>query len=91
MDIKRFYQFNAALADGPYAFPGGYPRYFITSDGDALSFKSAQENAGLIRDAIIADDTQSGWRVCAVAINWEDADMFCSHSGELIESAYGEE
>ena len=36
-------QFTTDLAN-PYAWLGGYPRYFITSDGAALSFKTAQEN-----------------------------------------------
>lgn len=28
----------------PYAWPGGYPQYFITADGGALSVQSVREN-----------------------------------------------
>lgn len=82
-------QFNKEL-ESPYAWPGGYPRYFIMSDGDALSFKAAKENADLIREAI-ASNSNNGWRVVAVDINWEDHWLTCAHTGELIESAYGED
>jgi hypothetical protein len=36
-------QFSKDL-DEPYAWPGGYPRYFITNDGAALSYNAAREN-----------------------------------------------
>ena len=88
MEIKYVYQFNKALSEGAHAWPGGYPRYFVTADGDALSFASAEENAGLIRDAIIAQDVHSGWRVAGVEINWEDRALTCDHSGAPIECAY---
>lgn len=89
MEIKHVFDFNKALAHGPYAWPGGYPCYFVMSDGEALSFKAAQENAGQIRDAIIAND-RAGWRAVALEINWEDNELTCAHTGERIESAYGE-
>jgi hypothetical protein len=80
--------FNAALASGPYAWPGGYPLFFVTDDGEALSFASASVEANQIRDSI-ATNTSDGWRVVAVEVNWEDEDLRCSHSSEIIESAYG--
>lgn len=90
MHIKYVWDLNKALADGKYAWPGGYPLYFITADGGALSFDAVIENAGLIRDAVITQDTHSGWCVCAVDVNWEDTDLVCDHTGNKIESAYGE-
>lgn len=90
MQITKFYQFNLALANGAYAFPGGYPLYFRMADGEALSFDSAVENAGLIRDALISGyDDQ--WRVIELETNWETPDLFCSHSGLRIPSAYAED
>ena len=53
--------FDADL-DHPYAWPGGYPRYFVTNDGEALSFAAAKDNASQIRDAIESHDN-GGWRV----------------------------
>jgi len=36
-------QLKAMLRDGPYAWPGGYPLFFVTSDGGALSFQTVQD------------------------------------------------
>jgi len=81
-------QFKADLQQ-PYAWPGGYPRYFLTSDGAALSFKAAADNQQQIIEAI-ADNDNSGWRVIGCDINWEDAELYCDHIGDRIESAYAE-
>jgi len=75
----------------PYAWPGGYPRYFITADGGALSYAAAETERRLIRRAIRTNDTRSGWRVVACDVNWEDPDLYCDHTGARIESAYAED
>jgi hypothetical protein len=74
----------------PYAWPGGYPRYFITADGAALSYKAAETERRLIRRAIRTNDNTGGWRVVGCDINWEDAELYCDHTGYRIESAYAE-
>lgn len=91
MYINTLWEFNAIINDPSrkYAWPGGYPCYFICHDGEALSWDAAVENAGLIRDAIIAND-KSGWHVVALDINWEDTELYCSHTNNKIESAYGD-
>lgn len=76
--------------DNPYAWPGGYPRFFITNEGAALSFKAALAEKALIVEAI-KDNDNSGWRVVGCDINWEDDSLYCDHTGEKIESAYSEE
>ena len=81
--------FRRELKTGPYAWPGGYPRFFLLSDGEALSFKDAKANARLVMEAI-RDRDNSGWRVVGVDVNWEDDNLFSAHSGEKIESAYGD-
>lgn len=90
MEISTTQDFDTALANGPYAWPGGYPLYFITDDGAALSFKAASDNADLIRDELAKDMRGTGWRVVAMSVNWEDTTLVCAHTGEPIESAYGE-
>lgn len=79
-----------ALDYGPYAWPGGYPLYFITHDGCALSFDAVQENRELILESVRthADD---GWSVVAVDINWEDPCLYCEHTNVRIPSAYAED
>lgn len=89
MNIRHVFDFNKALDIGPYAWPGGYPHYFLCHDCEPLSFKAAQENADLIRDAIITRDKSSGWFVIAMDINWEDTELTCAHTNEKIQSAYG--
>ena len=89
MKIQHVYQFNLALSQGAYAWPGGYPIYFFCADGEALSFDAAVENAGLIRDAIISRADKQ-WEVVAYGVNWEHGDLYCAHTGKRIESAYAE-
>jgi hypothetical protein len=89
-DIKTVADFKSALRNGQFTFPGCYPLYFIASDGEAISFESAREQFRQIAQTIQDGDRHSGWRIVAVDINYEDADLYCAHSGQRIESAYGE-
>lgn len=73
----------------PYAWPGGYPKYIVMADGEALSITAARENWREIRRATLQSD-RDGWQAAGVDINWEDVDLTCAHTGEFIESAYGE-
>ena len=90
MQIKTVGEFEQALAAGPYAFPGGYPHYFITADGAALSFDAATEEADLIREAIKDNDRQGGFMVTGMDVNWENPSLYCDHTSKRIESAYAE-
>lgn len=89
--IESAADFKACLRASGFAWPGGYPLYFLTSDGAALSFAAARENAREIIAALNTGDKRSGWHVCACEINWEDSSLVCDHSGKPIPSAYGEE
>lgn len=89
MQINSIADFRTAMRLGPYAWPGGYPLYFIMSDGGALSFKTAKAQRRNLLEAL-RDGDRGGWRPLAVDVNWEDADLTDDHTGELIESAYGE-
>ena len=74
----------------PYAWPGGYPRYFVTADGAALSFKAASDSRISIIEALLYSDPSGCWTVAGCEVNWEDEDLSCDHTGEPIPSAYGE-
>ena len=82
--------FLKQLKDGAYAWPGGYPKFFITADGATLSFDAAKEEKAQIVDALLHGQRQSGWYADAVDINWEDGELYCDHTGQRIESAYAE-
>jgi len=81
---------KAQLRSGAYAWPGGYPLFFITSDGAALSFDAVREN---LRSVLwsMRNGVNDGWRVVGCDVNWEDASLFCDHTGNRIESAYTED
>lgn len=89
MNIKTVSDFRKVVRNGKYAWPGGYPMYFITSDGDVLSFEVVKAERRNVLEAI-RDNDHSGWRVVAVDVNWEDANFYCAHTGDRIESAYAE-
>lgn len=87
--IETTIQLRATLRAGPYARPGGYPLYFVTSDGEALSFDTVRAEYSQVSRAV-RDKSKCGWRVVGCTINYEDAELTCAHSGNRIESAYGE-
>jgi hypothetical protein len=76
------------LIDSPYAWPGGYPMFAVTSDGAALCHKCCKSEALQIgRPSGYSHDQ---WRVIGLDVNWEDSSLYCDHCGERIESAYAD-
>lgn len=82
---------KATLRAERFAFPGGYPLHFVTADGAALSFDTVRREFRLVADAVRRRDNTGGWRVIGCDVNWEDDSLADAHTGEKIESAYGEE
>jgi hypothetical protein len=78
-----------SLRSGPYTSIGCYPLFWLTSDGGTLHHACVLENLGTIGRST-RDGAHDGWAVVACDINYEDADMYCDHCGERIESAYAE-
>ena len=74
------------LIRSPYAWPGGYPLYAITSDGGTLCKDCCKSEFRNIVDSIHTD-CDDGWKVEAVTVNWEST-IYCDHCGNIIESAY---
>jgi hypothetical protein len=89
--MMKLAKIKEALRSGPYAWPGAYPLYFVTTDGGALSFKTVRQEWRCIVDAHLRRDQRCGWAIEAVDINWECPDLYDDHTGERIESAYAEE
>lgn len=88
--IKTGAELRATLRAGAFAWPGGYPLYFITSDGGALAFDTVRDNLRSVLDSI-RTKCDDGWRVVACEVNYEDPELYDDHTGEKIESAYGED
>jgi hypothetical protein len=83
-------ELKAALRSGPYAWPGGYPVFFFTAYGEALSFEAVKGNWREVCAAMMHKGSAKDWEVVSSYINWEDPDLYCAHTGERIESAYAE-
>lgn len=80
----------------PYAWPGGYPRYFVLADGGAIAFSTLRGPDGrFVRremlEALARNERSDQWRPVGCEVNWEDNNLRCDHTGAVIESAYGDE
>ena len=73
-----------------YAWPGGYPMFYLCEDGGVLCAGNECAN-GLESKEAEPDYGRSQWLIVAADINWEDGSLICDHCGERIESAYAEE
>jgi hypothetical protein len=72
-----------------FAWPGGYPMFWITREGDALCWSCVRKEwRQVVWDFL--RNASTGWRVEACDINYEDPELCCSHCNERIESAYAE-
>lgn len=82
-------ELKQALRNGRYAWPCGYPTFFVADDGQALCHDCVRDN---FRDVVeaIKKHSRSGWRVDGHAINYDDAYLTCDDCGAFIESAYAE-
>lgn len=89
MEIKTLGDYRRAIRAGKFAWPGGYPLYFICDDGEALCCDCAKKKRRNILESI-AHNHRSGWRVVALDINYEDDTLFCAHCNAQIESAYAD-
>lgn len=72
-----------------YAWPGGYPIFYLTADGGSLCAACANGENG--SEASEEHDAPADWRLDASDVNWEDPALCCDHCGARIESAYAED
>lgn len=82
-DIENTLQFRAALRV-PFAFPGGYEFYYVTSDGGAICHSCARANYRSISDSI-RRSIGDGWRVVAVDSTADcEEHLNCDHCSRVI-------
>jgi hypothetical protein len=91
MKINNTTALKNALRAGPYAWPGGYPTFFLTAEGDPLCHQCVRDNFKLVLEETRHPSPLDGWRTIGHEINYEDAALHCAHCGEQIEAAYGEQ
>lgn len=75
------------LARNPYAWPGGYPKFAIMDDGAALCPACVKREFHLVARST-RENACDGWHCVGVDINWEDAELACSHCDAAIPAAY---
>jgi hypothetical protein len=86
-ELKVYFRKGKAM---PYAWPGGYPLFYLCSDGGVLCPSCVtKERAQIFRST--HEHSRDGWAITAVDANWEDPFMLCDHCGKRIESAYAED
>ena len=75
-----------------YAWPGGYPVLYLTSDGETFCADCANgKNGSMCRTVDGPDDMPGdGWRVDAWFVHYEGPPAFCCHCNAEIPSAYGD-
>jgi hypothetical protein len=84
-------EIKTALRNGPYAWPGGYPLFFISTEGDALSFEAVRKNwREVCRSHLNMQGGESNWHLISCEANWEDPNLICAETNERIPSAYAE-
>ena len=84
-------QAKEAIRSHGFAWPGGYPLFGIMAGGEPLSIDAIRDNWRDICAATIHGDRFDSWRLEAIDINYEDSQLYCAHTGNRIESAYGED
>jgi len=74
-----------------YAWPGGYPIYYLTADSGVLCPHCANTEKE-VREADTNADCPDydQWRIVESDANYEDDNLFCDNCNGQIASAYGE-
>lgn len=80
-NLNRIRDINGKLP--AYAWPGGYPIYYLAHDNGVLCAKCANNYTP-------ERDNPEQLEAIAYDVNWESEAVFCEHCGKKIESAYGE-
>ena len=98
MFIKTKSELIEQLKYGQFAFPGGYPRYFVAKDMSCICYdclvpkgrvESETDIESRAIDALDNPNSDKAWEVNYVDINWEDISLLCDECNKQIPSAYG--
>jgi hypothetical protein len=73
-----------AAIRNPYAWPGGYEIFFLTSDGALLCHDCVCKEYRNISDSI-RHNRQDGWNVVGITLDNEMEEMeYCAHCNKVI-------
>lgn len=77
-----------------WAWPGGYPLFYIFTDGGCVCPECVNKNIVEIDEALRGGgnrNSHGGWAIDGYEANYEDPDIHCDHCSKRIESAYAED
>jgi hypothetical protein len=78
-----------AAIRNPYAWPGGYELFFVTSDGALLCHDCVKKEYRSISSAI-RDNRSDGWKVEAITLDNElESEEYCAHCNRAISTEQG--
>ena len=71
-----------------FAWPGGYPLYYLFKDGGVCCPSCANKN--IVEIDAGRNNSHGGWELCGVETNYDDDAMTCDHCHKSIPAAYEE-
>ena len=74
-----------------WAWPGGYPIFYVAGDGGAFCPDCANGKNGSRASETPEAGEDPAWAICGQCVNYENYDLYCDHCGKRIESAYAED
>lgn len=84
MSVATIKSIARSLKDGPYAWPGGYPKVYYTTHGGCLCPSCALDEYGVLARGTFGEKFEG------VDIYWEGPVIYCDGCNGEIESAYGD-
>jgi hypothetical protein len=86
LELKTYFHKGQAMR---YAWPGGYPLFYLCTDGGCLCASCVTQNRVQVFRST-HERERDGWALAGVDTNWEDESLYCDNCNARIESAYGE-
>ena len=71
-----------------WAWPGGYPIFYICQDDNVLCVDCANGKNG---SEASSENDDPEWHLIGSDINWENESLYCVHCDGMIPSAYGDD
>ncbi len=84
IDVNGTVSINHGYNSGGYASH----QYFVTKDGGTLAIQTVIDE---IDNVDFNDEFDPQWYIVGVAVNYEDNDLYDSHTDKLIPSVYDSE
>jgi hypothetical protein len=85
-NLENAQHVKAALRAGAHSDLGGYPLFFWTDGGSALSFDAVRQEFRQVLESFKTSAAYD-WSVRLLTVNWE-SDLTCEHTGKRIPAAY---